>query len=79
MMMKVVLGTLLSAGLTLSAQAAMMTPSLEKNSSVTLIANGCGRGLYRAANGTCHPDGYTRICPPGSHWGWHSQRCWPNN
>jgi hypothetical protein len=48
---------------------------------VQRIVDACGPGRRPGPNGVCHPDSwFTRrlSCPPGTHLGPGSRRCWPN-
>lgn len=78
MIVKTILGGLLALGLTASAQAAMVAPSLERGPAVTLVAEGCGPGFWRGPGGRCHPMAMGRVCPRGYHLGPEGHRCWPN-
>jgi hypothetical protein len=78
MISKVVFGALFAVGLTVSAQAAMVVPTLEKGAAVTLVAEGCGPGFWRGPGGNCHPFAHRRMCPGGYHLGPEGHRCWPN-
>jgi hypothetical protein len=78
MIAKSILGALLALGMTASAQAAMIAPSVEKGLTVTLVAEGCGAGFWRGPGGHCHPMANGRLCPPGYHLGPEGHRCWPN-
>lgn len=75
---KFVLASLFVVGLAASAQAAMVAPSLEKGPAVTLVAEGCGPGMWRGPHGMCHPYAQGRFCPRGYHLGPEGHRCWPN-
>jgi hypothetical protein len=78
MISKLVIGTLFAIGLAGSAQAAMTVSPLEKGGAVTLVAEGCGPGLWRGPGGHCHPYAAHRMCPRGYHIGPQGHRCWPN-
>ncbi len=62
--MKTLIAAALFIGLTSAAQAMPVAP-LPADETVTQIAQGCGPGMARNAQGRCRPAFATRPCPPG--------------
>jgi hypothetical protein len=77
-MTRIVFAALLAVGVASSANAGVSVPPLKRELGVTRVAEGCGRGMWRAPNGACHPMYNGRACPVGFHLGPDRRRCWPN-
>lgn len=86
MLSKLLIGTALVFAFVSGAQAAMSLAPLSGDPTVTRVAEGCGKGMWRGPHGHCHPfegpggsnRGTEFACPPGMHIGKVHDRCFPD-
>ena len=77
MVRSIILSAALAFGLATVASAAITPAPIGKSPSlVSKVAEGCGRGWYRAWNGHCYPMARGRWCPRGYRLA-PDGRCWP--
>ena len=79
MLRSAILSAALALSLATAANAGIAPAPLSSTDSVIVkVAEGCGRGWWRAPDGRCHPMARGRVCPRGYHLGPEGGRCWPN-
>ena len=74
--MKTLIAAAFVVALAGAAQAMPVAP-IAADGLITQVAQGCGPGMARNANGRCRPAYMARPCPPGMHRGVMG-KCRPN-